>query len=755
MSSTLMTIERHLRPFLSSLLVPCLAVVALAGGTRTWEQTRFEEFAKGTAKGVAISSGGSLLPAPAFDAVVTSPSTYLWAVAADGKGNVFAAAGAPARVYRISAAGKLTVVFKPQELQVQSLAVDGKGVVYAATSPDGKVYRIERKSDAKPAQSQPAESKAGDTSVEVPSDPEYAAAEFFDPKTKYIWDLALDSEGRLYVATGDRGEIFRVNPDGKGAVFFKSDEAHIRVLAFDATGQLLAGSDGSGLIYRISPSGEGFVLYSARKKEITALAVDAQGNIYAAGLGEKRSAPTVLQPFPQPAVPVTTPQPPTAGVTVQVTTQPQAPPPVVLPSTAGVPGGSDVYRIAADGSPHTLWSSPRHVVYALAFDRQGRLLAGTGNDGRLFAIAADGSYTDLVKASATQITALAPMIDGTFYAATSNLGKVFRMSTAPAAEASFESDVLDARNVSRWGRAEARGTGRFELWTRSGNVDNPDRNWSPWKKVGVTGMVDAPPARFLQWKLVLEGGSAPGRVESVTVAYRPKNVAPEVDEVAVQAGARFPTVPKPPVDNQPVVVGAPPPGAAQQRFEPPPPPAQRDRNSVAARWKVTDDNDDDLEFTLYYRGDGESRWKLLDEKLTDKVYSWEAGRLPDGGYKLKVVACDLPSNAPDEALCGEKESPRFELDATPPRVENLKAVVEAGKARVTFLATDTFSPVLRAEYSVDGADWKRIEPADGIADSLSESFDVAIPVTAGEEHSIVVRAYDKFDNAGSAKVVVK
>ncbi|HXE89894.1 MAG TPA: hypothetical protein VNK82_02925 [Terriglobales bacterium] len=726
------------------------AGVAFAGGTRTWQQSRAEEFAKGTARGVAITSDGSLLPAPAFDAVATSPSTYLWAVASDGKGNVYAAAGAPARVYCVSSEGKLSVVFKPQELQVQALAVDKSGRVYAATSPDGKVYRIERKSGAKPAEAVRAEPGA-----EAPLDPDYSSSEFFDPKTKYIWDLAFDAEGRLYVATGDRGEIFRVSPDGQGSVFFKSDEAHIRALAFDRKGNLIAGSDGSGLIYRISPAGAGFVLFSARKKEITALAVDAEGNIYAAGLGEKRVTPMMPQPVPQPVVPAASPAQPTPGITVQVTTQPQAPPPVALPPALGVQGGSDVYRIAVDGSPRILWSSPQHVVYTLAFDRQGRLLAGTGNEARIFGIASDGSYTDLVKASATQVTGFAPLPDGTLYAATSNLGKLFRLGTVPAAESTFESEVLDARNFSRWGRAEARGSGSFELWARSGNVDNPDRNWSPWKKVSVTGLVDAPPARFLQWKLVLHAAPAPARVESVTVFYRPTNVAPQVEEVAVQAGARFQAVPKPPADSQPVQLGAPPPAPAQPRFEPPPPPAQRDRGSVAARWKASDDNDDDLEFTLYYRGDGESRWKLLDEKLSDKVYSWEAGRLPDGGYQLKVVACDGPSNSPQEALCGEKESPRFELDTTPPRIEDLKSAPEAGHARVTFLATDTFSPILRAEYSLDGGDWKRIEPADGIADSISESFDVSIPVSAGEEHTIVVRAYDKFENAGSARVVVR
>ena len=66
---------------------------------------------------------------------------------------------------------------------------------------------------------------------------EFSASIYFDPGTKYIWDLVFDNSGNLYVATGDHGEIYKVNPKGEHSVFFKSDEAHIRVLALDATGE--------------------------------------------------------------------------------------------------------------------------------------------------------------------------------------------------------------------------------------------------------------------------------------------------------------------------------------------------------------------------------------------------------------------------------------------------------------------------------------------------------------------------------------
>ena len=108
---------------------------------------------------------------------------------------MYAAAGSPARVYRITPDGQATTIFEPQELQVQALVVDNKGVLYAGTAPDGKVYRIA----TLPA---PKATSADKTKTE-PAAPSWSASVYFDPKTKYIWDLLLDNAGNLFVATGD------------------------------------------------------------------------------------------------------------------------------------------------------------------------------------------------------------------------------------------------------------------------------------------------------------------------------------------------------------------------------------------------------------------------------------------------------------------------------------------------------------------------------------------------------------------------
>src|ERR1700723_4094267 len=109
--------------FLANISIFGLVSTAFAEGTRTWEQSKFDELTKGTATGVAIRSAGGLELAPPFKPLYATPSTYIWAVAADESGNVYAATGSPARVYRITPDGTATIIFEPQELQVQALKV--------------------------------------------------------------------------------------------------------------------------------------------------------------------------------------------------------------------------------------------------------------------------------------------------------------------------------------------------------------------------------------------------------------------------------------------------------------------------------------------------------------------------------------------------------------------------------------------------------------------------------------------------------
>jgi WD40 repeat protein len=773
-----------------------------AEGTQLWQQSKFEDFEKGTSNGVAISSDGRLQLAPSLKSVYTSPSTYIWQVVSDAQGNAYLGAGSPARVYRVTPDGKATTIFEAKELQVQALAIDPNGTIYAATSPDGRVYKLEPNSPptstGKKKEKKETEAQAEQSSAQPANEQTYKSSIFYDPKTKYIWDIELDPAGPLYVATGDHGEIFKVEQNGEGSLFFKSDEAHIRSLALlkppaenqdakhkknvlQGLSTVIAGSDGSGLVYRISPAGEAFVLYSAPKKEITALATDSAGNIYAAGVGEKHGGPTLPAPMVAPA--------PAAGSPVQPT------PPPVLPSP--ISGGSEIYLIGADGSPSRLWSSKDDLVYSLTFGPDGQLLAGTGNRGHIYAISPQpnvGTYRDLLKLSANQITSMARTSEGAIYAVTANLGKLFLLGPGRQPDGSYESDVFDAKSFSQWGRAEVRGSGDFDFFARSGNVDNPDRNWSPWTKIDLKDhqRLPIPPARFVQWKVVLRPASHGSEVESVALNYLPKNIAPVIDDISVQVGARITSLPaqKPTTESVTIPLG-PTPAASPVHFDTPPS-AVKDRDYIAVRWAAHDDNDDDLVYSIYYRGDNEADWKLLKDGITEKFYSWDSSLLPDGGYVVKVVASDSPSHSPEEALSDEKVSSRFEVDSTPPQIQALQAKLEANTMHISFRAADSFSPIKRAEYSIDAGDWHYIEPVGQISDSPTEEYDFTAALPAGEapvaasvsgkrnkrtrtrdggsesdlsgdtaqvvnpgEHVVVVRVWDRFDNMSAAKTITR
>jgi hypothetical protein len=171
-------------------------------------------------------------------------------------------------------------------------------------------------------------------------------------------------------------------------------------------------------------------------------------------------------------------------------------------------------------------------------------------------------------------------------------------------------------------------------------------------------------------------------------------------------------------------------------------------------WTAHDDNEDDLRYAVFFRGEGEKYWKLMKDKLDQKFYSFDTTTLADGAYYLKIVASDEASNPPDKALKTERESERFEIDNTPPVIGKVESVIRGGSAEITFAATDNGSSIDRAQYSVDGGEWITLAPKSGISDAKQAEYNFSVSGLKAGEHTIAVRAYDRFENAGSGKAVI-
>ena len=258
---------------------------------------------------------------------------------------------------------------------VYALAAAPDGV-YAATSPDGKIWRVGE--DGK-------------------------AALVHAAKAHYVWALVAGEGGVLYAATGDPGQILKLQPGGQATVLYDAGETHVRSLASDGHGNMIAGTDASGVVLRVNAKGEGFVLHQTGKREVTAIAVAQDGTIFAAATGNRTAAPA-LAPAPTPMPMPVSAQPAGAGVQQPQPATPAAARPAAMPPTLGpvssAPGGSEIWRIGTDGEPTLDWSDPHAVVYALGFDAAGRLLAATGNQGRIYRIDTAQSYTRIAHAEA-------------------------------------------------------------------------------------------------------------------------------------------------------------------------------------------------------------------------------------------------------------------------------------------------------------------------------------------------------------------
>jgi sugar lactone lactonase YvrE len=727
-----------------SVLTLCASAALFAGQTRTWSQSEAADFEKGIIKKLSLRSDGQLTLAPRSQELFDTSSAYLWALAQDSKGNLYAGGGAGAKLYRIPPDGKGKMLADLDALEIHAIAIDSKDRVYAATSPDGKVYRI-----------------AGNGKPEV----------FYDPKSKYIWALAFDSQGNLFVATGDPGEVHRVTPEGHGKVFFKSDETHVRSMTIDSSDNAIVGTDPGGLVVRVSPAGEGFVLYQMPKREVTAVAVARDGSVYAAAVGARQAAapaPALAPAAPMPAPATVAVNPP--GTPAPVVVRPPTPPPASLGAPAGVSGGSEVYRIEPNGNPRRIWSHAQDVVYTIAFDGSGRAVLGAGNKGNVYRIESPTLYSALLTVPATQITALLIGREGHLYAVTGNVGKVYEIGPGLEHEGTIESDVFDANMYSLWGRlsfeAKLNG-GQIAIQTRSGNLDQPQKNWSAFSPPITTpkgGRAISPAARFVQWKATLtadSSGHSP-ELESVDVAYLPKNVEPRIEEIEMTPpNYRFPTPVTLLVSTQ-QTLNLPPLGKRPASNAPAfsmdtttnTPAMQLAKGFVGARWLASDPNGDSLVYTVEIRGANETEWKLLKDKVAEKYISWDSTAFPDGEYRLRITASDAPGNPPSEALTARMESDPFWIDNTPPKITGLAATRAGGKLEVRWHAADALNIISKAEYSLDGGEWTVVAPVTKLSDSLDLDYDLTIDAGPGE-HTIAVRVQDEYENLATDKVVVR
>ena len=725
-----------------ALATACAAVSLAYAATPTfWQVSNEAEFSKGEVENLSIDTYGRLTLGPSATSVYEMSAPFLWSMVGGPDGSIYVGSGNEGQVHRIDATGRGSVFFDAEELEVHALALAPGGGLYAATSPDGRIYKIDA---------------AGRSTV------------LFDPPDKYIWGLAVDRMGNVFAATGDKGVVYKISPAGQGSVFYQTKATHALSLAIESDGHLLVGTESPGRLFRLDAAGKPFVLLDSAYNEIHALRLDPKGMIYATAVSGGRATES--------APPASTPEPqsPTPTATVSVSTEITAIAVVDSPPQGGAgaatvdrpgtgPSAGGVYRITPDGAWDLIWSSREDSPYDVALEPDGGVLIGTGNKGKIFRLSGEPLQpTLLTRSTSQQVTTLLREGDGRIAFTTSNPGKLFRLSSMRADRGTYTSDVRDAQTIATWGvvrwQAQTPTGTRLEVSTRSGNTRTPDETWSDWSTAYPAqdgSPITSPRARYLQWRAALSGGrgGAP-LLTSVTAAYLPRNIRPEVTSITINPPGTVFQRPFPTGDPEIAGYDG---DLPDRRNTPPANPSGPNLGRRAYQkglltfvWRAQDENRDELVYDVLYRREGETAWKLLKRALTDEIIVWDTSSVPNGRYVLRVVASDAPSNSPATALTGALESTAFEIDNTPPVITVTGVIRQGGRLTMTFNVRDADSTIQKAEYSLDGDRWQTVYPKDGIADSRMEQFELSLDAQQ-ETRGVVIRAFDALNNIASTR----
>ena len=185
----------------------------------------------------------------------------------------------------------------------------------------------------------------------------------FSSDQPVVWSAVRSADGSIYVATGHRGRVFRIDASGKSTLLWTAPQPEVFALALDAKGVLYAASSPEGRVWRIA-GGAATEYFNPGSRYIWSLAAASDGSLYV-GTGDE----------------------------------------------------GKIFRVTAAGQGEPWYETGQSHVTSLALDQEGRLLAGTEPNGILYRVSAKDKAFALYDAALPEIRAIAPAPDGSIYAA--------------------------------------------------------------------------------------------------------------------------------------------------------------------------------------------------------------------------------------------------------------------------------------------------------------------------------------------------
>ena len=270
--------------------------------------------------------------------------------------------------------------------------------------------------------------------------------------------------------------------------------------------------------------------------------------------------------------------------------------------------------------------------------------------------------------------------------------------------------------------------------------------------IAGSALLEIPSARRRRRSARRSSGS---RIESVEAAWREINLPPRIDDLTVapqglgfREGELLPR-------TEPITQTLPSGQKVEFSIQPSSTPkGLRDlpawaRGLRTLQWRGSDPNGDPLRYKVEVRAADGGPWMKVTEETEATAFTWDTNPLPDGRYRVRVIASDAVANAVGEERTAEALSEPFTIDNTAPTIPILEGAAEKGAVRITGRAADEFSPLSRLDVAVDEGDWRPLTPDGGLTDARQARFHARLADLAAGEHTLSVRAIDLAGNVAT------
>jgi len=177
-------------------------------------------------------------------------------------------------------------------------------------------------------------------------------------------------------------------------VAFNTEQTLVWSAIADSKGNIYLGTGHDGKIFKVDASGRGTMMADLSELDVLALAIDSNDVLY-----------------------------------------------------AGTSPDGKVYKVE-NGTPREFFNPHTKYIWSLVFDKQGRLLVGTGDKGVIYRVTPDGQGTSFYDTDETHVVSMAIDRDGNVIAGGDPKGYVYRISPEGKAFVLYDSGMREIHSVA-------------------------------------------------------------------------------------------------------------------------------------------------------------------------------------------------------------------------------------------------------------------------------------------------------------------